>query len=361
MAGPEIPFTRYIDAEGRAVAALPNSVGTQVLTRLYREMVMARRFDAKMISLQRTGRIPTYPPTLGQEAFHIGLAHAMAEDDALFPTYRDMPSQLARGITLAEALLILSGDERGNDFAGPRADFPQAIPIATQVTHAVGAAYAMKLRGERRAALATIGDGGTSKGDFYEAMNFAGVWQVPVVFAINNNGWAISMPRDRQSAAGTLAQKSIAAGIPGEQADGNDAVAVYDVIGRALARARDGGGPSVVECLTHRLTDHSTADDASRYRDAGPLSEQWKEEPVQRLRTYLSEEGLWSKEDEEQLIAEIDSRLEETVDGHAASTPPPPEAMFDHLYAEVPADLAGQRRQVMARFAGETGEGDGHG
>ena len=190
------PPLQYIDQDGGVAADLPEFArdSDQVIG-LYRHMVRARRFDTKMIALQRTGRIPAYPPTLGQEATHVGLAAAMAPEDMMFPTYREAPAQLVRGVTLDEVILVMGGDERGNVYSGPSHDFPPATPISTQTTHAVGAAYAFKLRDEKRAALATIGDGGTSRGDFYEALNFAGVWHAPVVFVIINNGWAISLPR----------------------------------------------------------------------------------------------------------------------------------------------------------------------
>jgi 2-oxoisovalerate dehydrogenase E1 component alpha subunit len=349
-----IPYTRYLDPQGKVISDLPTFAKDNAkLIELYRQMTIARRFDTKAIALQRTGRIPTFPPALGQEACHVGLAAAMAPEDVLLPTYRDASAMLVRGVTLEELFFIMGGDERGFDYAGPIHDFPQATPIATQTAHAVGVAYAMKLRGEKRAALTIIGDGGSSKGDFYEAMNFAGVWEVPVVFVIINNGWAISLPRESQSAAETLAQKGIAAGIPGEQVDGNDVTAVYDVVERALERARNGGGASVIEAITYRLTDHSTADDANRYRDAEEVSEHWKAEPLIRIRSYLTEQQAWSKENEENLLVEVDAEINAAVEKFDQSDPPPPEGMFDYLYAEVPNDLAEQRSDVIKRYSGK--------
>ncbi|MDA0238823.1 MAG: pyruvate dehydrogenase (acetyl-transferring) E1 component subunit alpha [Proteobacteria bacterium] len=357
MADEKIPYTQYLQADGSVVGNLPEFAEDQELVlALYRHMNRARRFDTKAVAMQRTGRLPTFPPALGQEAFHVGFASAMSADDILFPTYRDGPAQMVRGVQLEELLLFTAGDERGSDFQVPRCDFPQAIPIATQTAHAVGAAYAMKLRGEKSVAVTTIGDGGSSKGDFYEAMNFAGVWQAPVIFLINNNGWAISTPRDRQSAAPTLAQKGDAVGVPGQQVDGNDVLAVYHVVSEAIAAARSGKGPALIEALTHRLTDHSTADDASRYRDADLLSEQWKEEPMIRLRTYLSNQGWWGKEDEESMLTELDQEIERAVENFEASDAPEAAAMFDYMYAELPADLMAQRAEVIAAHGHE---GDG--
>ena len=207
-------------------------------------------------------------------------------------------------------------------------------------------ALAFRLRGEARVAVCVFGDGGTSRGDVYESMNFAGVHRLPVVFVANNNQWAISVPRAHQTAAETLAQKAVAAGFPGVQVDGNDVIAVRHVVGRAIERARAGDGPTLVEALTYRLSDHTTADDATRYRDDAEVSKHWKEEPIARLRHYMTEAGYWTKTDEEALIADCNAKVDEAVAAYLATPPMPPEAMFDHLYAELPASLAEQRDEV---------------
>ena len=219
---------------------------------MYRAMVLTRTFDAKAVALQRTGRLGTYASSLGQEAVAVGVGVAMAPEDVLLPYAREHGTQLLRGVTLTELFLFWGGDERGNDFGSPRQDFPVTVPIATHVPHATGVAMAFKLRGEPRAAVCLFGDGATSKGDFYEGLNLAGVWGVPAVFVISNNGWAISMPRAGQTAAGTLAQKAIAAGVSCEQVDGNDVVAVRVAVEGALVRARAGGGPHLIEAITYR-------------------------------------------------------------------------------------------------------------
>ena len=203
-------------------------------------MALTRAFDAKAVALQRTGQLRTYPSSLGQEAVTVGLASVMRAEDVLLPTYRETGAMLWRGVRMQELLLYWSGDERGSDFAGPREDFPIAVPIASQCGHAVGVGFAFQYRRQPRVAVVTLGDGATSKGDFYEAMNTAGAWRLPVVFVVTNNQWAISLPARKQTAAATFAQKAIAAGIPGEQCDGNDILAVRDCIGRALERARVG-------------------------------------------------------------------------------------------------------------------------
>ena len=227
------------------------------------------------------------------------------------------------------------------------------MPIATHTCHAVGAAYAMKLRGEDRAVVCVLGDGGSSKGDFYESLNAAGVWQLPVVFVVINNEWAISMPREHQSAAQTLAQKALAGGIPGEQVDGNDFLAVHEKAAAALRKARSGGGAHLIEALTYRLGDHTTADDASRYRDPAEVESHRAGDPIARLRAFLENRGLWDAEAEEALLKDCDQRIEQALERYLATPPQPPEVMFDYLYAELPESLATQRQELLR----ESGDG----
>jgi pyruvate dehydrogenase E1 component alpha subunit len=348
-----INYTRFVDPSGQPAGALPALAHEpERLIELYRSMVLTRRFDAKAIALQRTGRLGTFASSLGQEAVSVGLAHAMRPEDVLLPSYRETGAQIVRGVSLVELLLYWGGDERGSDFAGPRADFPVAVPIASQCLHATGVAYAFKLRREPRVAVCVCGDGATSNGAFYEAINSAGAWRVPAVFVICNNQWAISMPRSAQTGSATLAQKAIAAGMPGEQVDGNDVIAVRHLVGRAIERAHSGEGPSVVEALTYRMSDHTTADDATRYRDGESVSAEWAKDPIARLRTFLGAAGHWTKTDEERLIEEVNRRLETAVEQYMATPPPRPEAMFDHLYAELPPALLKQRLAVAAAGAG---------
>jgi len=345
----EITYRQFLDPEGRVTGSLPEFArDPSALLPLYRGMVLTRTFDAKAVSLQRTGRLGTYPPCLGQEAIGVGVASAMYPDDVLFPSYRDQPAQLWRGVSLVEILLYWGGDERGSDFAGPRRDFPICVPVSSQAPHAVGVALAMKLKGERRVAVCCLGDGGTSKGDFYESINLAGAMQLPAVFIVANNQWAISVPRSAQTGAQTLAQKAIAAGIPGEQIDGNDIIAVSDAARRVIERARAGGGAAVIEALTYRLGDHTTVDDARRYREDSEVSRHWELEPIARVRKYLSVAGAWSKADEERLHAECTAEVNAAADKYLAMNPEPPVAMFDHLYDKLPAELVSQRQEVIA-------------
>lgn len=339
----EIHFTRFIDHEGKAVQELPEFAKPELLVELYGAMVLTRTFDAKAVALQRTGQLGTYASTLGQEAIGVGAGSAMQPGDVLFPTYRESGAQLLRGVKMEEILIYWGGNECGSDYSAPRQDFPICVPIATQAGHAVGVATAMKLRKEERVAVCMGGDGCTSKGDFYEAMNLAGAWNLPVVFVIANNQWAISVPRQAQTGARTLAQKAIAAGIEGWQIDGNDVVAVRDAMTRALTKARAGQGATLIEALTYRLHDHTTADDATRYRDADEVAEAWRLEPITRLRNFLSSQKLWSKEQEERLIKDCVEKVQTAVEAYLATPALEPSHMFDHLYAALPSALKTQR------------------
>jgi pyruvate dehydrogenase E1 component alpha subunit len=343
----EIGFRRCLDADGRAVGELPEFARRPAeVVPLLGALLRTRAFDARLVALQRAGQLGTYASSLGQEAVSVGIASAMRPEDVLLPSFREQGALLWRGVTMRELLLFWGGDERGSDWAGPRADFPISIPVASHAPQTAGVALAFQLRREPRVAVCVLGDGATSKGDFYEALNFAGVWGLPAVFVVCNNGWAISVPRARQTAAQTLAQKAIAAGIAGEQVDGNDVIAVRDAVERALARARAGGGAMLLEALTYRLADHTTADDARRYRDEAEIAAAWKLEPIARLRAWLERAGVWSGADEAALAAELEREIEAAVAAYLATAPAAPESMFDALFAELPRDLEAQRAEV---------------
>lgn len=339
--------TRYLDPDGRPLAELPDFArNARGLVPLYRAMALTRQFDQRAVALQRTGRLGTYPSSYGQEASEVAIGAAMAPDDVLLGTYRETGAMLVRGVEMREILLYWGGDERGMAYSGPQAprqDFPISVPIATHAPQAIGVAYAFKLRKEPRAAVCVLGDGASSKGDFYEALNAAGVWQLPVVFVIVNNQWAISVPRETQSRAATLAQKAIAAGIDGEQVDGNDAIAVYDRLSAALAKAKRGEGPHLLEALTYRLSDHTTADDARRYRSELEVERRRALDPLPRLKAFLERAGVWSEADEDKLRADHAARIDAAVDAYLATPPPAPSAMFEHLFATLPAALEAQR------------------
>lgn len=354
-----IEYTRFLDAKGVPVQDLPAfAKDSKVLLDLYRWMTLLRVFDTKAIALQRTGKMGTYASTLGQEAVSVAIGHAMQKDDVLCPAYREYGAQLQRGVKMSEILAYWGGDERGSAFVNNAQDFPISVPIGTQPLHAAGVASAFKIRKQPRVAVSVCGDGATSQGDFYEALNVAGAWHLPVVFMVNNNQWAISVPRKAQTGAQTIAQKAIAAGFSGEQVDGNDIIAVHYAMDKALAKARSGEGPSLIEAVTYRLCDHTTADDANRYRDKTELKKAWDEEPIVRLRNYLTQHGQWSAEQEEKLLAESGAKVEAAVEEYLALSYPPPEAMFDYLYATLPHDLKAQREQAIT-FAPEGGHAHG--
>jgi pyruvate dehydrogenase E1 component alpha subunit len=351
----KIGYRRILDPRGTAVAPLPDfAADAHSVLAMYRLMTLVRGFDAKAVNLQRTGQLGTFASCLGHEATHVGVGAAMRPEDVLAPVYREYGTQLWRGVTMTEILVYWGGDERGSNFAVPRADFPWCVPIATQTLHAAGAAMAFKIRNEKRCALAYIGDGGTSEGAFYEAMNLAGVRALPVVFVIVNNGWAISVPVAAQTAARTLAQKAVAAGIPGVQVDGNDVFAVREVVSEALETARGGGGPTVVEALTYRLSDHTTADDASRYRSEREVKDAWALEPLIRIRAHLLERGLWSEAEEQALQRDCARRVETAVGEYLATSKQSTDAMFDYLHAKLPRHLAAQRATAR-KYASKSG------
>jgi len=350
----EILYSQFLDAHGKVVAPLPAfAADTAALIPLYQAMVLMRTYDAKAIALQRTGQIGTYASILGKEAVEAGVGAAMQKDDVLLCTYRENGVQIMRGVTMRELLVYWGGDERGSNYSAARRDFPVCITIASQCLHAVGVAYAIKLRRQPRAAVCMLGDGASSKGDFYESINAAGTWRLPVVFVLTNNQWAISVPRKTQSAAQTLAQKALAAGFEGVQVDGNDVVAVHHAMREALVKARSGGGPALIEAVTYRLADHTTADDASRYRAPEELAEAWKRDPVLRLRNYLSEAGVWNRALEEELLRQSAEQVQAAAQAYLDTPPPPAGQMFDHLYATLPAAFAVQRAAVTAA-AGES-------
>jgi 2-oxoisovalerate dehydrogenase E1 component alpha subunit len=343
----EVRRRSYLAPDGTVLRPLPGFASeTATLLSLYRGMVLTRAFDLKAVSLQRTGRLGTYAVSLGQEAVSVGIASAMREEDVVLPSYRDNGTLLWRGTKMEEILLFWGGDERGNLSSGPAHDFPYCIPVGSQAPHAAGVAYAFKLRKEPRVAVCLFGDGATSKGDVWEAMNFAGVHKLPVVFVANNNQWAISVPLKLQTASETLAQKAIAAGFSGEQVDGNDVIAVRAAAEDAIAQARAGCGPRLIEAMTYRLSDHTTADDAARYRPPEEVQARWKEEPIARLRAYLVSQKAWGKAEEEQLAAECQKEIEAAVERYLAFGPRAPETMFDHLYAELPRTYASQRQEL---------------
>ncbi|MEZ8826111.1 pyruvate dehydrogenase (acetyl-transferring) E1 component subunit alpha [Vibrio amylolyticus] len=356
-----LPMHRFIDHQGQLVTPLPDWANHSLLKQFYCDMVLTRVYDNKAVALQRTGKLGTYPSHLGAEAIGIAIGRAMKASDVFVPYYRDLPAMWARGIPMEKNLQYWGGDERGSDFmvateeelneaVSPNnhcRDLPFCVPIATQCTHAVGVASALKIEGEHNAALVTCGDGATSKGDFLESINCAGTWNLPLVFVVNNNQWAISVPRTLQCAADFLSQKASGAGIPGITVDGNDIVAVHDAVLTALDRARKGKGATLIEAISYRLSDHTTADDASRYRSEDELQQAWQFEPIRRLQKYLIDQGAWDEEQEDDWQKQCKETIEQVVERYLNLTFDAPESAFDYLYETPTADLHQQRDELI--------------
>jgi pyruvate dehydrogenase E1 component alpha subunit len=345
----EIEYLQYLGPDGTLVAEPPADLtDTKVLLPLFKQMLFVRVFDTKAIALQRTGKLGTYASCLGHEATHVGIGGSMRPEDVFAPSYREYGAQFMRGVQPREVLLYWGGDERGNDFSGPKHDYPWCVPISTQCLMAAGAALAFKLRGENRIAVACCGDGGSSKTDFYAALNSAGAYTSPLVLCVINNGWAISVPRSAQTGAATLAQKGLAGGLHCLQVDGNDLFAVLEGMRRATTRARKGEGGTVIEFLTYRLHDHTTADDARRYRGEEEVKAAWERDPIPRLRTYLTGRGAWSEAEEKAWAEECGKRVDEEINAYLNTPVQPVEAMFDYLHADMPPDVQAHRAAALA-------------
>jgi len=337
-----------------------NTLTDEEVAFLYEQMVICRRLDEVAFKLQRSGRMGTYPQNKGQEAAALGSGFAAKKGtDYLVPCYRENAALFLHGLPMHMILLHWMGDERGNQIPNGVNVTPISIPIGTQMLHATGIAWASKMRKEERAVITYFGDGATSEGDFHEAMNFASTLRVPCVFFCQNNQWAISVPRELQMASETVAQKALAYGMPTMQVDGNDMFAVFKATREALDRARSGGGPSFIEAVTYRLADHTTADDASRYRDTAEL-ESWKaKDPMIRHRKYLESRGLWDdakQEATEQKAAKVVAEVVKTAEEIAK---PSPADFFDHMFAELPEDLALQRDTMRTDSLGQRPEQSG--
>ncbi|HYG06259.1 MAG TPA: pyruvate dehydrogenase (acetyl-transferring) E1 component subunit alpha [Stenotrophomonas sp.] len=347
----EIEFLQYLDVDGRPVRDLPASCDPQTLLTLFKQMLYVRTFDTKAVALQRTGKLGTYASCLGHEATHVGIGASMQHGDVFAPSYREYGAMFMRGVRPRDVLLYWGGDERGNDYArdsDAAIDFPFCVPISTQCLHAAGAALAFKLRGEQHVAVSSCGDGGSSKTDFYAALNSAGAYKLPLILCVVNNGWAISVPRSAQTGAQTLAQKGLAGGLFCLQVDGNDLIAVLEAMRQARERALAGEGGTVIEFMTYRLSDHTTADDARRYRGEEEVKDAWLREPMLRLRKYLVAQGLWSEAHEDAWKTECAARVDEEVNAYLNTPVQPVEAMFDYLYADPPPDLLAQRAAALA-------------
>src|SRR3989338_6407276 len=334
-----LKYLQVLDENGKCDARLMPKLSPRQLVELYGLMVLARRFDEKALSLQRQGRLGTYASVLGQEAAQVGAAYALRDADWVFPTYRDAALLIARKQPMTKLLQYFGGDERGSIPPKGVNNFPISIPVGTQGLHAVGAAMAATIMKKKYAAVACLGDGASSEGDMNEAFNFAGVFKAPVIFLCQNNQYAISVPVKQQTAAETIAQKAIAFGFEGIRVDGNDVLAVYSAMVAALKKAYAGKGPTLIECYTYRLSNHTTSDDASKYRPESEVAAWRKKEPVLRLRKYLESKRLWNSKKEEQLAAKVDRQVSTAVSEYESVPKPGVEDVFKYTYAEMPGFL----------------------
>src|SRR5437762_2593404 len=336
---------QILDPEGNLVGEMPKLSAERMLS-LYRFMQLGRVFSNKIIALQRQGRATTFGSLVGQEATAVGLAAPLQPQDWLTTSYREIASLLVRGVPLATLVYSFRGFTPEN-FPRETRCLPVQIVIGTQVLHAVGLAMAAKIAGDPAVAVGVCGDGATSEGDFNEALNFAGVFQAPVVLVVQNNGWAISVPRQKQSAAQSLAARGPGFGVPSVQVDGNDILAVYDVMQQAVERARSGQGPTLVETLTYRIGAHTTADDPTRYRTPDEV-EAWRaKDPITRFRRFLMNRDLLTEEQDRQLIAAVEEEINEAVRVAEAMPPMAPDSFFDYTSASLSTRLQEQRADLL--------------
>jgi pyruvate dehydrogenase E1 component alpha subunit len=343
-----IEHLSILDSDGNLDATLEPDLSAAELQRLYRAMLLGRRLDERMLRLQRQGRIGTFAPIKGQEASQIGSVSTLERTDWMVPSFRETAAMLWRGWPIEKILLLFAGYLEGGQPAPDQRDLPITIPVATQLPHAVGLAYAAQYKGDDAVVMAYCGDGATSEGDFHEALNFAGVWHVPVVFVVQNNQWAISVPLKKQTHSRTIAQKALAYGFPGIQVDGNDVLAVRAASHEAIDRARAGDGPTLIECVTYRLGVHTTADDPTKYRSAEEVKAWERKDPLTRFVAYLEKKNLL----EPGLEESIDAEIARGVAAFEAAAAADPLTMFDHAYAELPAGLAAQRAEMARRLDG---------
>lgn len=341
-----VEYLQVMDETGAIDPALmPSGLDDRKITDMYKYMSFTRALDAKCISLQRQGRLFTYAPSLGEEATQVGSAMALRQDDLFVPSFRQHGVFLVRGYPLDLFFLYWKGIEDGNRLPKQVGGFPYIVPVSTQMLHAAGIAFAQKYMNKGGAVVAYVGDGGTSEGDFYEAMNFAGVYKVPAVMIIENNQWAISVPVKTQTAAETLAQKGIAAGLKCVQVDGNDVIGVYKAVSDALAGTKD--GTTLIECVTYRMTMHTTSDDPTKYRSDDEVAPWAKRDPISRVRTYLLGKGLWSDAQEAQMQDDFKNRIDAALE-KAEAFKPDPKDIFYSVYGSMPQVLKEEYDEAAA-------------
>lgn len=343
----KIQHISILNEDGELDSELEPEIPEDLLVEMHRKMLLTRRFDERMLNLQRQGKMGTFAPVKGQEAAQIGAAAALKKDDWLVPSFRETAAEVWRGRSMVDVLLVYAGFNEGGIVPEESRTLPVCIPVATQLPHAVGIAYAAKYKGTENIVMVFHGDGATSEGDFHESLNFAAVFQTPTVFVCQNNQWAISVPRTKQTRAKTLAQKALAYGMPGVQVDGNDVLAVYSAAKEAAERARSGDGPTLIECVTYRLSVHTTADDPTKYRDKEEVEKWEARDPLKRFQKYLKDKKLLSDGDIEELEKDIKSELKDTIKAWEKKSKElgDPADMFAFQYAEIPPHLVSQKEE----------------
>lgn len=344
---------RILDIDGKIIneEELPNFTDDQLLY-LYRTMMFSRAIDEKTLSYQRQGRMLTYAPNIGQEAAQVGSAYAMEKEDWLVPAFRELGAWLVRGVPLKNIFLYWYGNEWGSHMPEGVKVLPISVPIASQLQHAAGIGIANNIKGEKNVVVTYVGDGGTSHGDFHEAINFAAVFNAPVIFIIQNNQYAISTKREIQTKSETLAQKAIAYGIPGILVDGNDIFAMYAATKKAIDRARNGEGPTLIEAYTYRLGAHTTSDDPTLYRDQEEV-EEWKEkDPILRFKKYLLNKNLISEEWDENLRKELEEIVVSTFEEIENKSDTEIEDIFKYHFEKMPPQLEEQLREYKEFLEG---------
>ena len=348
-----------LDENGKLDGELEPHIPEGMLLRLHRAMLLGRRFDERLLDLQRQGRIGTFPPIKGQEASQLGAVAHLRQSDWLVPSFRETAAEIWRGRTLESVIICNNGFNEGAHIPPEHNDLPVSVPVASQILHAVGLGWAVKYRGKDDVVMVFFGDGATSEGDFHEGLNFGAVFHVPVVYVCQNNQWAISTSIKRQTQSATIAQKAVAYGMPGIRVDGNDILAVYAAAEEAVVRARGGGGPTLIECVTYRVMMHTTADDPKRYRSEDEVEAWRKKDPLPRFEGYLRNKGILSVEEQKAVEAEIKQEIQDAVDTAEKQMQlmGNPLDMFDHLYAEMPPSLRSQRGFLAQELAADAGKG----
>ena len=344
-----------IEQDGTCDASLEPDISEGELQTLYRTMLLTRRVDERAMRLQRQGRIAAYVASTGQEASHVGSAYAMAPQDWMFPAYRELGAALMRGFGLNTLFCQLFGNaddlQKGHQMPVHWGDrrlniVTSSSPLGTQLPPAVGVAFAARFCGDPVVTLTYFGDGATSTSDFHAALNFAGVWKAPTVFFCANNKYAISMPVEQQTAAQTLAIKATAYGFEGVRVDGADVLAVYLATKRAIDKARQGGGPTLIEAVAERIAGHTSSDDPTRYRDSAELEAAKKKDPLERFRRYLARKSLWDASFEQTCCSEIDAAIAEAIRICEPIAKPHVGSLFEDVYATIPAHLLEQLREA---------------